>query len=169
MENPDLRLKYGMAGHQTGMLLNKVYPHSPARGLLRSGDIILSIDGQNVADDGTIEFRPGERSFFGYLVQNKYSDEEVVLGIFREKRPMDVKIQLTTPWISGSWCPMSDTISRPPIMYRRPGIRAVNLELLKDLEEVVSECPEQPVQLLLSWGTDGGSKGYRGPGEGPGR
>jgi len=105
-----------MAGHQTGMLLNKVYPHSPARGLLRSGDIILSIDGQNVANDGTIEFRPGERTFFGYLVQNKYIDDEVVLRIFREKRPMDVKIQLTTPLDFGQLVP-DERYDKPPTYY----------------------------------------------------
>ncbi|MBW2076440.1 MAG: serine protease [Deltaproteobacteria bacterium] len=116
MENPDLRLRYGMAGHQTGIQVNTVYPHSPARGLLRSGDIILSIDGQNVENDGTIEFRPGERTFFGYPVQNKHMNEQVALRILREKSPMDVVITLTTPMNFGQLVP-DERYDEPPTYY----------------------------------------------------
>lgn len=116
MENPDLRLRYGMAGHQTGILVNTVYPHSPARGLLRSGDIILSIDGHNVENDGTIEFRPGERTFYGYPVQNKHMNDKVALWILREKSPMDVAITLTTPMNFGQLVP-DERYDEPPTYY----------------------------------------------------
>jgi S1-C subfamily serine protease len=97
MESPDLRLKFGMAQTQTGVLVNSIYPGSPAKGILKPEDIILSIDGQNVENDGTIEFRKGERTFFGYVAQRKYIDDTVKLGILRENNLMDMLIRLSKP------------------------------------------------------------------------
>ncbi len=142
MENLDLRLRYGMTGHQTGLLVNKVYPHSPARGLLRSGDIILSIDGQNVENDGTIEFRPGERTFSGYLIQNKYIDDEVVLEISRQKSPMDVKITLTTPMNFGRLVP-DERYDEPPTYYIIGGLvfEPLTLNFLKTWKKWYVNAP----------------------------
>ncbi len=41
MENPDIRSEFNMTEKQTGMLVNKIYPASTARGILKSGDVIL--------------------------------------------------------------------------------------------------------------------------------
>lgn len=95
MENPDLRQRYKMDKEQTGVLINKIYPDSPAEGLLKSEDVILSIDGANIANDGTVEFRKSERTSFGYLIQNKFINDTVELQILRDGSPRRVKIQLT--------------------------------------------------------------------------
>ena len=97
MENPDLRLRFGMTEKQTGVLVNRIYPGSPAKGILKSDDIILSIDGRNVENDGTIEFREGERTFFGYLAQSKYINDTVRFEILREDKFMDIEIKLSMP------------------------------------------------------------------------
>jgi S1-C subfamily serine protease len=97
MENLDIRLKFNMTAEQTGVLVNKIYPDSPTRGILKSGDVILSIDGKNVENDGTIEFREDERTFFGYLVQKKYINDTVNFEILRENKIMDIEIKLSTP------------------------------------------------------------------------
>ena len=41
----------------TGILVNRVLPLSPLREKVRRHDIILSIDGNAVASDGTVQFR----------------------------------------------------------------------------------------------------------------
>ncbi len=97
MESPDLRGKFGMTETQSGVLVNRIYPGSPAKGILRPEDIILSIDGENVENDGTIEFRKGERTFFGYVAQSKYINDTVTLGILRENNLMDMVIRLSRP------------------------------------------------------------------------
>lgn len=51
-----------MAQGQTGILVTRVYKGSPAEGKVKSGDVILSVAGHSVADDGTVEFRPRERT-----------------------------------------------------------------------------------------------------------
>ena len=97
LENPGMRLYSRMKDEDTGVLVNTVYPDSPAVGKIRRGDVILSIDGINVANDGTIEFREGERTFFGYLMQKKYINDQVRLQILRQGQPMTVDITLTQP------------------------------------------------------------------------
>jgi len=95
LENPDIRQRYKMSEEQTGVLVNKIYPGSPAKGALKSEDIILSIDGKNIENDGTIEFRRGERTSFGYLVQNKFVNDIVELQILRDGLLKNVEIKLT--------------------------------------------------------------------------
>lgn len=95
MENPDIRLSYFMDKEQAGILVNKIYPGSPAEGILKSEDIILSIEGGNVASDGTIEFRKDERTFFAYVMQRKQINDTVGLEILRNRKKMKVEIRLT--------------------------------------------------------------------------
>ena len=97
MENPDIRRKFGMTEKQTGVLVNKIYPDSPARGVLKLRDIILSVDGKDVENDGTVEFRKGERTSGEYLIQNKHINDTASIKILREKRILDVVIKLTKP------------------------------------------------------------------------
>jgi len=121
MENPDLRLKFGMTEKQGGVLVNKIYPDSPARGIVKSGDIILSIDGKNVENDGTIEFREGERTFSGYLVQKKYINDIVNLEILRENNRMNIDIKLTAPMNFGQLVP-SERYDVAPAYYILGGL-----------------------------------------------
>jgi S1-C subfamily serine protease len=94
-ESPDLREKYKMQKNQTGILVNKVYPRSPAEGALLKGDIILSIDGNSIANDGTIEFRKGERTSFGHIVQQKQIGGNISISALREGTIFKKKIKLT--------------------------------------------------------------------------
>ncbi|UCD85359.1 MAG: trypsin-like peptidase domain-containing protein [Deltaproteobacteria bacterium] len=94
-ESPDIRSKYNMTEKQTGVLVNKVYPDSTAKGILSSGDIILSIDGKNIGNDGKIEFRKGERTHFEYLLQNKYINDTAKFEILRENKNVNIEIKLS--------------------------------------------------------------------------
>jgi hypothetical protein len=97
MENPDIKNKYAMTAQQTGVLVNYVYPDSPARGILQTEDIILSIDGKTVENDGTIEFRDGERTSFDYLVQEKYINDTLELGVLRKSKIITIGVKLSKP------------------------------------------------------------------------
>jgi len=95
MENPDLRSNFLMTEEQTGILVNKVYPDSPAKDILKSEDVILSIDSEGIENDGTVEFRKGERTFFAYLLQQKQVNDTVQLKILRNGGQKVVDIKLT--------------------------------------------------------------------------
>ena len=105
MENPDIRRKFGMTEKQTGVLVDRIFPDSPARSALKSGDIILSIDGKDIENDGTIEFRKGERTSWAYLIQNKYFNDTVQMKILRENEILNIEIKLTKPLNFGQLVP----------------------------------------------------------------
>jgi S1-C subfamily serine protease len=97
MENPAMRLKYSMSENHSGVLLKRIFPDSPAKGILKAGDVILSVEGKNIANDGTIEFRKNERTSFKYIIQNKFIDDTVEFEILRDGKYMNVKIKLSIP------------------------------------------------------------------------
>ena len=95
MENPDLRLKYGMAEKQTGVLVNEIYLGSPGEGIIKPGDIILSVNGHNIENDGTVDFRKGERTSFRYYVQKKQINDTLPLEILREDEVIRIQTKLS--------------------------------------------------------------------------
>ena len=97
MENPDIRRKYDMVAQQTGVLVYNIYPDSPAQGILETEDIILSIDGKTVENDGTIEFREGERTSFHYLIQNRYINDTVEFDVLRKSKVINLSVKLSKP------------------------------------------------------------------------
>jgi len=97
MENPDIKSKYAMTAQQTGVLVNNIYPDSPAKGILETEDIILSIDGKTVENDGTIEFRDGERTSFDYLIQEKYINDTLELDVLRKNKIITLRVKLSEP------------------------------------------------------------------------
>jgi S1-C subfamily serine protease len=94
MESPALRAKYRMAESERGVLVNRISWNSPAMGVLETGDVILSIDGHDIANDGTVEFRRNERISFAYHVHVHQLGEEVVLRVLRGGGPLDLTVPL---------------------------------------------------------------------------
>lgn len=133
MENPDIRLKYGMSKKQTGVLINKIYPDSAAKGLLESGDVILSIDNENIENDGTIEFRKNERTSLSYLMQNKYINDTITFEVLRANKVMPVDIKLFEKIDSSRLAP-NDQYDVAPTYYIVGGIvfEPLTVNLLKE-------------------------------------
>lgn len=84
IENPAMRKKYKMDESMTGVIINHIYYNSPATGILQVDDIVMAVDGHDVADDGTVEFRSGERTFYSYFVEMHQMSEKVALDILRD-------------------------------------------------------------------------------------
>jgi hypothetical protein len=53
------------------VLVRRVNPTSDAAKVLKPDDVLLAFDGVEIANDGTVPFRTGERIAFSYLVTNK--------------------------------------------------------------------------------------------------
>lgn len=64
---------------QKGVYIRRVEPTSPSSAVLSEGDILMSFEGTDIANDGTVPFRSGERISFSYLISQKYTDEQVGL------------------------------------------------------------------------------------------
>jgi Do/DeqQ family serine protease len=89
----DIARSLGMDRPQ-GVLITDVYPDGPAaRAGLKQGDLILSIDGQPVNDESTLNYR----------VVTRRSGDEVSLSIRREKGAVDsVRVRIEPPPAGGA-------------------------------------------------------------------
>jgi len=96
MESEYIRQAMGMKKEQTGILVNKVYPLSDAMNVLKKDDVILSIAGSPIGNDGTIPFRDGgERVSFRYAILSKFEGDTVPMEILRGAEnilKIDVKV-----------------------------------------------------------------------------
>ncbi|XP_022767576.1 protease Do-like 9 isoform X2 [Durio zibethinus] len=96
MENPDLRAATGMKADQKGVRIRRVDPTAPESGVLKSSDIMLSFDGVDIANDGTVPFRHGERIGFSYLVSQKYTGDSSAIKVLRESEILNFNIKLAS-------------------------------------------------------------------------
>ncbi|EOY20642.1 hypothetical protein QUC31_006955 [Theobroma cacao] len=96
MENPDLRAAMGMKIDQKGVRIRRVDPTAPESGVLKSSDIILSFDGVDIANDGTVPFRHGERIGFSYLVSQKYAGDSSAIKVLRNSEILNFNIKLAS-------------------------------------------------------------------------
>ncbi|KAL7139041.1 hypothetical protein ABFS83_09G024000 [Erythranthe nasuta] len=96
MENPDLRLSMGMKPDQKGVRIRRIDPTAPEFAVLKPSDIILSFDRVDIANDGTVPFRHGERIGFSYLVSQKYSGDNAAIKVLRSSETLKFNIKLDT-------------------------------------------------------------------------
>jgi S1-C subfamily serine protease len=94
MENESLRKKYGLEKGKSGTLVLSVLPGSAADGKIRPGDIILSIDGHEIANDGSVEFRSKERTSADYFIQLHQIGEILRLNVLRDGREKTIEVLL---------------------------------------------------------------------------
>lgn len=113
MDNDGLRKMYGLTAEQSGCLVYRVIPGSPAEGLVRPGDVVMRIDGHKVADDGTVEFRPKERTSLNYYVQAHQVGDEMNLNILRGGRDQQIKLKLDLPVGVNQLVPLEQYDVRP--------------------------------------------------------
>jgi len=98
MESEHIRQAMGMNKDQTGILVNKVYPLSDAMSVLQKDDVILSIAGSPIGNDGTIPFRDGgERVSFRYAILSKFDGNAVAMQILRGGSILDVEVKVMKP------------------------------------------------------------------------
>ncbi|MHC4550989.1 MAG: S1C family serine protease [Planctomycetota bacterium] len=96
LHNSQLRAFHGMAEGQTGIMITSIAPRFEGEDKLQRKDILLSIDGTRIANDGTIEFRPQERIPFRYLIDVKQLRDRVAIQLLRGRKPRTVEITLET-------------------------------------------------------------------------
>lgn len=105
LEAADLRRRYALPPARTGVLILDTMAGSAAAGVLRTGDILLSIDGRSIGTDGTIELRPRERTAFTFLLQRRQIGDQVALELLRDGRTVRAALRLDRRVGAGSLVP----------------------------------------------------------------
>ncbi|MFO7760162.1 MAG: serine protease [Desulfobia sp.] len=149
MENPDLRSHYKMKKNHTGALVNKIYPGSPCEGILRENDIIIAIEGQQVGNDGTVELRPGQRTYFGLLIQKKQVGENAGLTILRQGKIENVNIPVNKSINFDRLVPQ-EQFDMQPRFYIYCGLvfQPLTLNYLKEFDNGGNWANYSPIELL---------------------
>ena len=120
LESTYLRDYFKLSKKEDGGLVNHVLPNSPSTGILRSEDVVLAVNGVNIAYDGTVEFRPGQRTYFGYIVQGKQIGDTVDLRIKRNGKEQTVTVSLSRPVEFSRLVPLNH--QKKPLYYIYGGI-----------------------------------------------
>ena len=95
--NPAMRKALGLPSDDRGIVVSNVQEAGVCAGLLQPGDVLLAIDGHQIASDGMVELE-GERMLMSEVAERKYRGDSVKLSILREKKPMDVEVKFNQAW-----------------------------------------------------------------------
>ena len=79
------------------MLVDTVVAAGPCANILWPGDVLLTIDDHPIASDANVDLE-GERVEMPEVVERKFKGDTVKFDIWREKKPMAVKVTLNTVW-----------------------------------------------------------------------
>jgi hypothetical protein len=93
LENPAARRAAGLATGDSGIRVDLVFPGSSAEGHLREGDVLVEVEGHEIANDGSVAL--GDLRLNSWvLVDRRQSGQAVTFGVFRQDRRLDVEVPL---------------------------------------------------------------------------
>jgi S1-C subfamily serine protease len=93
LENPAARRAARMRDGESGVRVDQVFPGSSADGHLRSGDVLLAVEGLEIANDGTIAV-DGLRLHFEVLLDRLQVGEEIWLRRLRHGERRDLRFAI---------------------------------------------------------------------------
>jgi S1-C subfamily serine protease len=94
--NTGLRKAYKMDMEDAGIVVNYVDPFGAAKGRLQPGDVLLTIDGYNIEDDGSINL-DGNPVVFAELMERRQWGESVSFRLLRNGSYTNIAVKLDNP------------------------------------------------------------------------
>ncbi len=94
MRSRALRSVYKMDEKTRGVLLIDLSERSPLYGVLKKGDVLLSIDGNSIENDGTVAFRDHQYTSYKYYIDKKQVGESVTIAYLRDGNRGEVSVTL---------------------------------------------------------------------------
>ena len=95
LESEPLRQSLGMKDKQGGVLITRVDHGSPASGVLKPGDVLLSVDGKEIASDTTIEWPRIGRVAFTHMIKSRQIGDRVKVSLLRDGKTIRGEMVLT--------------------------------------------------------------------------
>ncbi|MBD3278811.1 MAG: trypsin-like serine protease [Candidatus Aegiribacteria sp.] len=94
VRNPAASRVLGIEQEQTGVIVTGMASDSPASAVLQQGDVVMSIDGREIAGDGTVELRSGSRTALSYMISRRQLGDTITMEIIRNGEPSSVDMLL---------------------------------------------------------------------------
>lgn len=95
--NPAMRRALGLADDDRGVVVTTVQSAGVCAGVLQPGDVLLSIDGHEIASDGMVELE-NERVLLSEVAERKFMGDTVRLSIIRDRKPMECAVKFDRAW-----------------------------------------------------------------------
>jgi S1-C subfamily serine protease len=93
LENKNMKAFYDL-GDRDGVLVNNIRKDSSADGYLKIGDVMLEVDGVDIAEDNTIKLKGNGRISSNYLIRSHQIGEMLAVKILRDKKEIMVTFPL---------------------------------------------------------------------------
>lgn len=81
----------------SGVLITGVMHDGSADGVLKEGDVLVTIDNKHVAADGSVSFRKGERIDMAHQVAKRHVGDTMSVKVNRKGKERSFKIELKPP------------------------------------------------------------------------
>ncbi|PFX23537.1 protease Do-like 10, mitochondrial [Stylophora pistillata] len=94
IESEHMRHYFQLSAEQTGVLVTKVLPLFSCSSVLKRGDVLMAVDEEVIADNGTVHFRGNERILFDYKLSQMFIGEICKLKILRQGHVIQVEVTL---------------------------------------------------------------------------
>lgn len=94
-ENPQLRQRYGLADKDGGVLIVSLSGLEKEKGLLKEGDVVVSMDGQSIGNDNTVRFATADRIDSNILIARRQLGESIPISVIRDGKKVDINYPLT--------------------------------------------------------------------------
>ncbi|MFT7171867.1 MAG: S1-C subfamily serine protease [Paracoccaceae bacterium] len=91
--NPAMRRAYKLPADGKGVLVANVVPAGPADGVLERGDVLLSIDGNEIDSAGNIRIA-GEFVDMNEIVERKFEGDKITLTLIRKGTTLEKELTL---------------------------------------------------------------------------
>ncbi|MBL7077120.1 MAG: trypsin-like peptidase domain-containing protein [Kiritimatiellae bacterium] len=94
--NSALRRSLALPADESGVVIYYIDPFGSALGMLRTGDVLLAIDGHDIANDGNIALN-GNHVLFAELLERKQWGDKVVFRVWRDGNVAQLTVPLINP------------------------------------------------------------------------
>jgi hypothetical protein len=95
--NPAMRKALGLADDDKGVMVSSVQSAGVSAGKLEIGDVLLAIDGHEIASDGMVEL-DGERVLMSEVAERKFLGDSVKFSVLRARKPLEITVTFDRAW-----------------------------------------------------------------------
>jgi S1-C subfamily serine protease len=95
--NPAARHALGLPDDGRGVMVSTVYDGGSSGGIIKPRDVILSIDGHEVASDGSVKM-DGSDVELAEVIERKFKGDTAKLEVIRDGKPLTLSVPLTAPF-----------------------------------------------------------------------
>jgi S1-C subfamily serine protease len=118
LENPLLRRQLGLGDNERGVVVLHVDHGGSADGTLEPRDVITSIDGLPIANNGTVQYMGHHRTRYDVVLGHRYVGDRMKLDIKRSGKSKHVELELK------KWMPLvpRSRYDEPPLYFVYGGL-----------------------------------------------